>query len=170
MIARHFPFLALLVCLQSIAGDHLPGNLPAGPAPKGNAMFGVTEVVGKPVEDKSGFVSWKTLAMVKVDTGKTDDVVTYDKQIESLHNKVVKLHGFMLPLGMGEKQSRFILTATPPTCAFCLPGGPEQVIEVRAAAPIRYSYDAIELTGTFEVLHNDPMGLYYRVSAAKEVK
>ena len=29
----------------------------------------------------------------------------------------------LLPLGMGEKQNHFILTATPPSCAFCLPGG-----------------------------------------------
>jgi hypothetical protein len=67
---------------------------------------------------------------------------------------------------MGEKQSHFVLTATPPTCAFCLPGGPDQVIEVKAKTPIKYGYEPIQLTGRFEILHDDPMGLYYRLNDA----
>jgi hypothetical protein len=75
----------------------------------------------------------------------------------------VKLQGFMMPLDMGEKQKRFILTSMPPSCAFCMPGGPDQLVEVQAKAPVKYGFDPIVLTGRFQVLRDDPMGLSYRL-------
>jgi uncharacterized protein len=44
----------------------------------------------------------------------------------------VKIQGFMMPLEMREQQSLFVLSAVPPTCSFCMPGGPEAVVEVPA--------------------------------------
>jgi len=162
--------LLSLASLAALAIDTgLPGNLPAGPAPTGDSAFGVTAAVGKPLEDKNGFVSWHTLSLVEaVPQGKTF-VPKFDKTIQALNTKQVKLQGFMLPLEMGEKQSRFVLTSTPPTCAFCLPGGPDQVIEIKASTPVRFSFEPIQLAGKFEVLKNDSMGLYYRLTDARPV-
>ncbi|WP_374351507.1 DUF3299 domain-containing protein [Chitinimonas sp.] len=144
-------------------------NLPAGPAPKPGATFGVTEVTGQPVADRPGFVSWKALAQVQsVQQGDTF-TPKFDANLQKLDKKSVKIQGFMLPLGMGEAQDHFILTATPPTCAFCLPGGPEQVIEVKTTKPVKFSYEAVALSGKLELLKNDPMGLYYRITAAQTV-
>lgn len=160
-------FLALSLATSALAAS-LP-NLPAGPAPKPGAAFGVTEAVGQPVADRSGFVSWKALAQVQsVQQGETF-TPKFDASLQKLDKKAIKVQGFMLPLGMGESQDHFILTATPPTCAFCLPGGPEQVIEVKTSKPVKFSYDAIALSGKLELLKNDPMGLYYRMTAAQTV-
>lgn len=148
----------------------LPGNLPPGPAPADGAAYGVTAPTAKPIDDKAGFVSWRTLTLVEaVPKGATTEP-KFDKSILALASKPVKLQGFMLPLQMGEKQQHFVLTSTPPSCAFCLPGGPDQVIEIKASAPIKYSTEPIELSGKFEVLKNDPMGLYYRLSNAKLIE
>lgn len=152
------------------ANTGLPGNLPAGPAPTGDAMFGVTPLQGKALEDKAGFVSWRTLTLVEAVPKGDTFIPKFDKSIQSLNSKPVKLQGFMLPLTMGEKQSHFVLTASPPSCAFCLPGGPDQVVEIKASAPIKYASDAIKLSGKFELLKNDPMGLYYRLSEAKVIE
>lgn len=161
--------LSLMTAAALAVDTGLPGNLPAGPAPTGDSAFGVTAPVGKPLDDKNGFVSWHTLSLVEaVAQGKTF-VPRFDKTIQALNTKQVKLQGFMLPLEMGEKQSHFVLTATPPTCAFCLPGGPDQVIEVKTSTPVRFSYEPIQLAGKFEVLKNDPMGMYYRLTQAKPV-
>jgi hypothetical protein len=149
------------------AADALPGNLPPGPPPTGGNAFGVTAPVGKPIADRAGFVSWQLLTQVQpVPKGNTFEP-KFDRLIEALDKKTVKLQGFMLPLEMGEKQSHFVLTSTPPTCAFCLPGGPDQVIEIKAKTPIKYGYEPIQLTGRFEVLRDDPMGLYYRLNDAR---
>lgn len=117
----------------------------------------------KPLPELKGVVSWKTLAQVEAIKQKDRFVPQFSNNVSVLDKKEVKLQGFMLPLDMGEKQKRFILTSMPPSCAFCLPGGPDQLVEVQAKAPVKYGFDPIVLTGRFQVLRDDPMGLYYRL-------
>ncbi|QNM95813.1 DUF3299 domain-containing protein [Chitinimonas koreensis] len=161
------PALALLAAGLALAAD--PSSLPAGPAPVGGAGFGVTAPSGKPLADRGGFVSWNLLAQVEAVPQGNTHVPRFDPAIRKLDRKTVKLQGFMLPLGMGEMQNHFVLTATPPTCAYCLPGGPDSVIEVKTATPVRFGYEPIAIAGKFELLSNDPMGLYYRITEAKPI-
>ncbi|MBV8657622.1 MAG: DUF3299 domain-containing protein [Burkholderiales bacterium] len=160
-------YLITLALTASALAAGMPGNLPAGPAPKAGAAFGVTEPVGTPVADRNGFLSWKTLMQVQAIQKGDLFVPKFDTALMKLDKKTVKLQGFMLPLGMGETQDHFILTATPPTCAFCLPGGPDQVVEVKTTKPVKFSYDPVALSGKLELLKDDPMGLYYRMTAAQ---
>ena len=117
----------------------------------------------KPLPEVKGVVSWKTLAEVTPVKQQDRFVPQYSKSITALDQKEVKLQGFMMPLDMGEKQKRFLLVAMPPSCAFCLPGGPDQLVEVQAKTPVKYGFDPIIITGKFAVLKDDPMGLYYRL-------
>lgn len=116
-----------------------------------------------------GVVSWKTLAEVTPVKEKDRFVPQFSKAITALDKKEVKLQGFMLPLDMGEKQKRFILTALPPSCAFCLPGGPDQLVEVQARTPVKYGFEPIVVSGRLSVLRDDPMGLYYRLTDAEPI-
>ncbi len=120
----------------------------------------------KPLPELKGVVSWKTLAEVTPVKQKDRFVPQFSKGITGLDKKEVKLQGFMMPLDMGEKQKRFLLVALPPSCAFCLPGGPEQMVEVVAKTPVKYGFDPIILSGKLAVLTDDPMGLYYRLTDA----
>ena len=117
----------------------------------------------KPLPEMKGIVSWKTLAEVTPVREKDRFVPQFSKGVSALDKKEVKLQGFMMPLDMGEKQKRFLLTSMPPSCAFCLPGGPDQLVEVVAKNPVKYGFDPIVVTGKFVVLKDDPMGLYYRL-------
>jgi uncharacterized protein len=76
------------------------------------------------------------------------------------------VQGFMMPLEPGEKQRHFLLSAVPTTCNFCVPAGPEGLIEVRTREPIRYTVEAITLSGRFAVLTDDKFGMFYRVADA----
>ena len=125
-----------------------------------------SQAYDKPLPEMKGVVSWKTLGEVKPVKQKDKFVPEFAKAISVLDKKEVKLQGFMMPLDMGEKQQRFILTALPPSCSFCLPGGPEQMVEVQAKAPVKYGFEPILLTGKLAVLKDDPMGLYYRLTDA----
>jgi len=120
----------------------------------------------KPLPELKGVVSWKTLADVTPVKQKDKFVPQFSKGVEALDKKEVKLQGFMMPLDTGEKQKRFLLVSMPPSCAFCLPGGPDQMVEVQAKAPVKYGFDPIVVTGKFVVLKDDPMGLYYRLTDA----
>ena len=120
----------------------------------------------KPLPELKGVVSWKTLSEVTPVKQKDRFVPQFSKGISDLDRKEVKLQGFMMPLDMGERQKRFLLVAMPPSCSFCLPGGPDQLVEVQAKNPVKYGFDPIVVTGRFVVLKDDPMGLYYRLTDA----
>jgi hypothetical protein len=66
-------------------------------------------------------------------------------------------------------QKRFLLSANVPTCPFCLPGGPESLIEVLCRKRIAFSTEPIVISGTLWVLRDDPNGLWYRVKEASLV-
>ena len=123
----------------------------------------------KPLPEVKGVVSWKTLADVTPVRQQDRFVPQFSRDVAALDKKDVKLQGFMMPLDMGEKQKRFLLVAMPPSCAFCLPGGPDQLVEVVAKNPVKYGFDPIVVTGKFVVLKDDPMGLYYRLTEAVAV-
>jgi hypothetical protein len=59
-----------------------------------------------------------------------------------------------------------VLTAMPQTCVFCLPGGPESLVEVRARTPVKYTFEPVVLSGKLAVLKDDANGLYYRLTDA----
>jgi len=78
-----------------------------------------------------GTVPWQILQQAKT-VQKADKKFgpVFTKEIRSLDKQQVKLYGFMLPLDQSRKQKRFLLASFPPHCAFCLPGGPESMVEV----------------------------------------
>ncbi|MEW5862819.1 MAG: DUF3299 domain-containing protein [Pseudomonadota bacterium] len=142
---------------QTGPGAHVP---PAGADP---ALF-------KPLPERSDVVSWKLLAQVELVKLKDRYAPQFSAAVTALSGKEVKLQGFMVPLQMGDKQSHFVLAAMPQTCAFCMPGGPESMVEVKAKQPVTYSFEPIVLSGRLEVLKDDPSGIFYRLTDAVAVK
>lgn len=114
-----------------------------------------------------GVVSWSTLAQVKSRTEGKRVIPEFAPAVRSLDKQEVKLQGFMLPIVTGERHDHFLLTMRPPHCPFCLSLGPEYIVEVRAKAPIRHTYDPIIIAGQLNVLSDDPFGLYYRLTGAQ---
>jgi len=120
----------------------------------------------KPLPEMKGVVSWKTLAEVQTVKQKDKFIPEFSKAVSALDKKEVKLQGFMMPLETGDRQKRFILTAMPPSCAFCMPSGPDQLVEIQAKTPVKYGFEPIVISGKLAVLRDDPMGLYYRLTDA----
>jgi len=123
-----------------------------------------------PLQEREGVVSWKLLATVTTRVSGNRVVPTFPDPVKALDGQTVKLQGFMLPLEPGERQSHFLLSAVPTTCSFCVPAGPEGLVEVRTRTPVRYTVDAVTLEGRLAVLTNDRYGLFYRLSEAAEVR
>ena len=135
----------------------------APPGADPNASF-------QPLPERKDVVSWKTLAQVELVKQKDRYVPQFSASIAALDKKDVKLQGFMMPLEMGEKQSHFVLAAMPTTCAFCMPGGPESMVEVKMKTPVKYSFDALVVSGKLTVLKDDPSGIFYRITDAEPAK
>jgi uncharacterized protein len=117
----------------------------------------------KPIVAREGVLSWPLLASVTSRTEKDRLVPVFPQDVQVLNNRVVKLEGFMMPLEVGEKQRHFLLSSVPVTCPFCVPAGPEGLVEVRSRTPVKYTLEPVLVEGRLAVLNNDPYGLFYRI-------
>lgn len=145
-----------------------PGT-PSVPHGKG-AGYHSPQSAFAPLVARKDVVAWSVLADVKVRFLHRKIETTYADAVRQLDGKTVRVQGFMTPLEAGSKQSHFLLLSVPPTCPFCVPGGPESMIDVKTAIPVIYTENAVVMEGRFQVLDNDPQGLYYRMIGARAVK
>jgi hypothetical protein len=116
-----------------------------------------------------GVVSWKTLAQVEVIQQGIKAVPQFSKNILGLDRKDVRVYGFIIPLDMGADQKHFLLSAVPPHCPFCLPAGPDAIVEVHAKKPVAYGIEPIVVAGRFSVLKDDPAGVLYQMTDAEPI-
>ena len=158
---------ALFVALAAVAvSSQAPAvtNVPDGGLPSAN------DYSAQILPERAGVVSWRTLAQVTPVKQGNRMVPEFSKDILALDRKDTKLQGFMIPLDVGDKQRRFLLTAVPTHCSFCLPAGPDAIVEIVASTPVRYTFEPIVVAGRFSVLKDDSAGLLYRLSDAKQVE
>ena len=92
----------------------------------------------------------------------------FPKAVKDLDKQQVKLYGFMMPLDQAKKQKRFLLSAYPPHCSFCLTGGPESLVEVLADVPVEFTFEPVVVAGRLAVLEDDVV--YYRLTNATAAK
>jgi hypothetical protein len=149
-----FPFAVLALAI---------GVCAAQTAPKGLQMPNGT-IEAAP----AGTVPWELLQQAKT-VQKSDKKFgpEFTREIRGLDKKQVKIYGFMMPLEQSRLQKRFLIASFPPHCAFCLPGGPESMIEVIADKPVEFTYEPIVVAGRFAVLDDDVV--YYRLTNANAV-
>ena len=125
------------------------------------------QVPGGAVEaTPAGTVPWELLQQAKTEQ-KADKRFgpVFTSEIRALDHKDVKLYGFMMPLDQSAMQKRFLLASFPPHCPFCMPGGPESLVEVICDSPIEFTYDPVLVGGRMAVLDDDVV--YYRLTNAK---
>ena len=180
------PLIAALVLgvggLGSAAAQTLGSPLPPGAKPPATASqpsglphgqgAGVHSPLSPfaPLPRRDDVVAWSTLTDITTKVEKKRIVPVYPAPVAALHQKTLRLQGYMMPLEPGENQRHFLLASVPLTCGFCTPGGPESMVEVRASKPVKYKLEAVVVEGTFHVLQNDPYGLYYRITGAVGVE
>ena len=147
-------------------------------ASKQLTVYVTDEAFGHPLEhmeeratelpDVDGTVSWDLLGSVDSREGNHGLLEPmFSDELRELDGREVKVQGFMMPLNNSEKQQHFLVSRTPPSCFYCLPGGPESVIEVKAQRPMEFSFDPVVLSGNMHLVENSDMGLFYRLEDAR---
>jgi hypothetical protein len=122
-----------------------------------------------------GTVSWDVLGTMDIEVEviaplQTQMTKSFTDEVKALDNQTIQIMGFLYPLEGGVAHDRFLLTAWPPSCPFCLPAGPTLMVDVQAAEPVEFSEGAILMAGRFDLLENDPSGLFYRLEEATLVE
>ena len=154
------------LALAQTAPDSPISGVPLG---QGAGVHGANSPYA-PLAERNDVLPWSLLTAVKTKTEKNRILPVFGPDIQALSLKSQRIQGFMMPLSPGEKQNHFLVSSVPLTCAFCLPGGPESMVEVKTRIPVKYSMEAIVVEGKFAVLKDDPYGLYYRMTEAVAVK
>jgi hypothetical protein len=150
------------------AGKAAPGGLEL-PAGQGAGVHGANSPFA-PLAPRTDVVPWSVLTDVKTKNEKNRILPVFGETQLGLNGKTQRIQGFMMPLEPGKKQRHFLLSSVPLTCSFCLPGGPESMVEVKTKTPVEYSMEVVVVEGRLQVLHDDPYGLYYRINDAVTVK
>ena len=148
--------------LSSPMGGAIPSGTGAG-VHSPNSPFA-------PLPVRTDVLPWSVLTAVKSKVVKNRLLPVFPDSVQGLHQTKQRIQGFMMPLEPGEKQKHFLLTSVPLTCSFCIPGGPESMVEVKTKVAVKYSFEPVVVEGQFMVLQDDPMGLYYRVIDAVSIK
>lgn len=147
----------------------IEGGVPSGPPGSGAGVHGAGSPF-PPLKERGDVLPWSFLTNVKTRIEKNRVLPVFPPEIQALDGKPQRVQGFMMPLEPGEKQTHFLLSSVPLTCSFCLPGGPESMVEVRTKTPVRYGMEPVLVQGRLSVLRDDPYGLYYRITDAVPVK
>lgn len=111
---------------------------------------------------REAFEPGMTPTLLQVDGAASWDVVTagvpgYDglrptfaPEVQALVGTQVRTVGFDIPLDSSDP--RLFLSLNSPSCPFCLPGGPETVVKVKAPKAINAALEPIMLEGTVKLI------------------
>lgn len=163
---------ALSLCLLLPWGALAQSGAPAAPAIPAGTGAGVHSPNSPfaPLQERADVLPWSVLTDVKTKVEKNRLLPVFPASVLALNQKSQRVQGFMMPLEPGEKQKHFLLSSVPLTCSFCVPGGPESMVEVKTKTPVKYTMEPVVVEGQFAVLKDDPYGLYYRINDATPVK
>jgi hypothetical protein len=160
----------LAACLSLGAQAQLSSPIAGGvPAGTGAGIHSPNSPIA-PLPQRADVLPWSLLTDVKTKSVKNRLLPAYPATVQALNDKPQRIQGFMMPLEPGERQRHFLLSSVPMSCSFCVPGGPESMVEVKTRTPVKYSLEPVVVEGKFAVLADDPYGLYYRITDAVAVK
>lgn len=115
---------------------------------------------------------WKSLSEVsyKVSEDQFGElyVPVFSDAIKKLEGKEVEADGYIIPFEGMFKPEHIILSSLPlAECFFCGSGGPETVMEVMMASPIKYTSKRVKVRGKLTLNSNDPEKLMYILKDAR---
>lgn len=140
------------------------------------AQVDARDSVTQGIQTDKNELQWKVLAKADMkiikQNGQDTAAPTYTKAIKALDGQAEQAAGYMFPLDKSDKQSHFLLSPYPSSCPYCLPAGPQELIEVRVKTPVPFTYDAVKVRGTFHLLKGKDVaeGMFYRMTDATPVR
>lgn len=118
---------------------------------------------------QSSHPMWQTLGKTKIIVSKKEGYYSaqFPATVKALSGKEIVINGFILPLESTEKIKHFLIAKRTPTCPFCPPGEPNEIIDVWTTQPVAYTEDLVTVKGTFELMNDREMGLFFKLKNAK---
>ncbi|MDY0029049.1 MAG: DUF3299 domain-containing protein [Pseudobdellovibrionaceae bacterium] len=114
-------------------------------------------------------VVWDTLlkTIVSFNEESGEYSANFPEDVKKFEGQILRVSGFILPLESTDKFTHFLLTKRTPTCAFCPPGGPSEIIEVYTKDPIEWDDGLVQVEGKFGFTNNQNLGVFFQINDAK---
>lgn len=111
---------------------------------------------------------WAVLAKtrISVDPKKGFFKANIPAEVKALNGTEISMTGFMLPLESKEKFHHFLLSKRTPTCPFCPPGEPNEIVDVQTKEAVKWTDEVVTVKGTFGLMNDREMGLFFKLSKA----
>lgn len=90
-------------------------------------------------------------------------------EIKALNGTTVTLSGFVLPMDSEGKTRHFLLSKRTPTCPYCPPGEPNEVVEVYSRTTVPWDESLLTMRGTFTLINNTDNGIFFVLKNADKV-
>lgn len=119
-----------------------------------------------PLPELESGLKWRELMQANLDYQEDQLIVSFPASIVQQAGKQVDVVGFMLPLDTDTKQKHFLLTSSPPSCFYHIPGGPAGVIEVFSDIGIEASWSPITISGELVLVETSKTGVIYQIEGA----
>ena len=117
---------------------------------------------------------WKTLAKITYKKeydeflGFKIDKPVFSAPIKQMEGNEITIKGYIIPVEGYKSHTEFIFSAFPYNmCFFCGGAGPETVMEVLAAEPVKYTAESVTLTGVLKLNADDINSLMYKLEDAR---
>lgn len=141
------------------------------------SLFLLTAFTSQPMDERAAQNAlpqskdpmWSKLGKTKIsmDQKKGTYSASYPAEVTALFGHDATVSGFILPLDAGETFTHFLLSKRTPTCQFCPPGEPNEIIDVTLDKPIPWKEDVVTVSGRFEKMTNAELGVFFALKHAK---
>ncbi len=139
--------------------------------------IGLQDAISQFVETPEGGTSWDVFGETKEHeyTYKADEEYDYvgvrpefSEKLKKLEGETIIVQGYIFPLSQEEKQQTFLLGPFPLSCPYHYHVPPRLILEIYPEKPAEFSYDAVNIQGTLELVPNDDeYNVFYRLRNAK---
>ncbi|CAL4869324.1 hypothetical protein MMA231_03616 (plasmid) [Asticcacaulis sp. MM231] len=115
---------------------------------------------------------WSLLRQCKVSENQKTGMyaIVATPEVKALAGKIVRAKGFTLPLDGNDRTNHFLIGVNTPVCFYHPPGQPNEVIEVISKSPVVWDEKMTTIEGTFSLINNGEMGVFFKLTNARQVR
>ena len=128
-------------------------------------QFYATSISHMPPAGAASLMLWQQLKETKISIApKTGQYfAAIPPAIQAMNGKPVTLSGYLVPIELAMETHHFLLSKRAPTCPFCPPGEPNEVVEVFSKQPMPWRDSFVTITGTMNLTDNPETGVFFQI-------
>jgi hypothetical protein len=107
---------------------------------------------------------WELFARCELKTNRDySNSISYLPDVKAMNGKKITISGFMVPIESKEKFGHFLLSRRAPSCPFCPPAEPNEMMEVFSAKPVRWQENLVTLSGTLILVNDAKREIFFQM-------